>query len=477
MPSRLSALDASFLFLDRETTPMHAGGLAIFEPPETGLDLERLTRLVRQRLPFVPRYRQRVRSIPFGVARPVWVDDEDFDITYHVRRSAIPKPGTREQLDELVARIISRRLDRDRPLWELYLIEGLQDGQVAIVSKTHEALVDGISAVDIAQVLLDDTPQTPVTPADTWQARPEPSGVELLSEAVAEIAARPGAAIDAVRKAGSDVTSVAQRVGGKISGALSTVAAVARPTPASPLNVEICAQRRFATFDLPLEEVKRVRDVLGGSVNDAILAMLTGALRSWLLARGQGVSQGDVLRAMLPVSIAVPALENDTLGSKVAATIIDLPVGEPDPAVRVQQVSYQMAQLEENDHFVGASSIADIAGFGPPTLHALGARLGASLTRRVYNLVITNVPGPQHPLYAAGARMTAAYPVVPLGIGQALSIGLTSYDGCVYLGLFADREALADLDVLVTCLNDARTELLARCDERQRLRSVPQDLA
>ncbi|MEI8262151.1 MAG: WS/DGAT domain-containing protein, partial [Actinomycetes bacterium] len=224
-------------------------------------------------------------------------------------------------------------------------------------------------------------------------------------------------------------------------------------------------------------DVKQVRTVLGGTVNDAILAVLSGGLRSWLLARGQGVSQGDVLRAMLPVSIAIPTHEGDSLGSKVAATIVDLPVGEPDPAVRVQQVSYQMAQLEENDHFVGASNIADIAGFGPPTLHALGARLGASLTRRVYNLVITNVPGPQHPLYAAGARMTAAYPVVPLGIGQALSIGLTSYDGGVYLGLFADRDALPDLDVLVSCLHDARMELLERCEERRRLRAVPQERA
>jgi WS/DGAT/MGAT family acyltransferase len=477
MPSRLTTLDASFLFLDRETTPMHAGGLAIFTPPEGGLDLEQLIRLVRQRLPFVPRYRQRVRNIPFGVARPVWVDDENFDISYHVRRSALPKPGTREQLDELVARIISRRLDRDRPLWELYLIEGLQDGQVAIVSKTHEALVDGVSAVDIAQVLLDETPEVPATPGDTWQARREPRGVELLTEAVAEIAARPGAAIDALRKAGSDATSIVQRVGGKVGGALSTVAAVARPTPASPLNVEIGAQRRFASIDMPLADVKQVRAVLGGTVNDAILAVLSGGLRSWLLARGQGVSQGDVLRAMLPVSIAIPAHEGDSLGSKVAATIVDLPVGEPDPAVRVQQVSYQMAQLEENDHFVGASNIADIAGFGPPTLHALGARLGASLTRRVYNLVITNVPGPQHPLYAAGARMTAAYPVVPLGVGQALSIGLTSYDGGVYLGLFADRDALPDLDVLVACLHDARMELVERCEERRRLREVPQDRA
>lgn len=477
MPVRLSALDASFLFLDRESTPMHAGGLAIFEPPPGGLDLERLTRLVRQRLPFVPRYRQRVRSIPFGVARPVWVDDESFDLSYHVRRSALPKPGTREQLDELVARIISRRLDRDRPLWELYLIEGLHDGRIAIVSKTHEALVDGVSAVDIAQVLLDETPDAAATPGDTWQARREPSGVELLTEAMAEIAARPGAAIDALRKAGSDVTSIAMRLGGKVGSAVSTVAAVARPTPASPLNVEIGAQRRFATVDLPLSDFKRVRAGLGCTVNDAILAVLAGAMRSWLLARGQGVSQGDVLRAMLPVSIAVPAHDGDSTGSKVAATVVDLPVGEPDPAVRVQQVSYQMAQLEENDHFVGASSIADIAGFGPPTLHALGARLGASLTRRVYNLVITNVPGPQHPLYAAGARMVAAYPVVPLGVGQALSIGLTSYDGGVYLGLFADRDALPDLDLLVTCLDEAHAELLERCEERRRLRTVPPDTA
>ncbi len=475
MPSRLTALDASFLFLDSESTPMHAGGLAIFTPGEGGLDLDRLQELVRQRLPFVPRYRQRVREVPLGIARPVWVDDEDFDVAFHVRRTALAKPGTREQLDELVSRLMSRRLDRDHPLWELYLIEGLEDGQVAVLSKTHEALVDGISAVDIAQVLLDDSPTTPPGPGDTWQPRREPNGVELLSEAVTEFAARPAAVIDAMTKAATDVQTVASRVGERLMGALSTVAAVARPTPSSPLNVPVGSTRSFATVELPLGSFSRVRAVLGGSVNDALLAVIAGALRSWLLARGQGVQQGDILRAMLPVSIAVPSARGQAGGSRVAATIVDLPVGEPDPAVRVQQVSYQMAQLEENDHFVGASSIADIAGFGPPTLHALGARLGASLTRRVYNLVVTNVPGPQHPLYAAGSRMTAAYPVVPLGVGQAMSIGLTSYDGTVHVGLFADREAVPDLDLVATCIQESASELLARVEERRRLRTVPSD--
>lgn len=474
MPSRLTALDASFLFMENASTPMHAGGLAIFSPPPGGFDHERLVRLIRQRISYVPRYRMRVRDVPFGVARPVWVDDERFDVTYHVRRSALPKPGTRDQLNELVARLLSRPLDRSRPLWEMYLVEGLDDGNFAIVSKSHQALVDGLSAVDIAQVMLDPTEETAVVPVDSWRPRVEPTDVELLSQAFTELATRPASAFEAARDTVSDVSRTAARVGQRAAGMLSAALAVARPPASSPLNVPIGEQRRFATVDLELADLKRIRTSLGGTVNDVVLAVVAGALRSWLLARGEGVAQGDVLKALLPISVAVPsATSGEAGGNRVSATLMELPVGEPDPAVRLQQISFQLAQLEEGGHFVGAEAIVNIAGFGPPTLHALGARVGSTLSSKVYNLVITNVPGPQRPLYAAGSRMLSAYPVVPLTRNQALSIGLISYDGGVYFGLYADRDALPDLHILVACLQESADELLARCESRRTLRSVP----
>ena len=477
MPDRLTALDASFLFIEDTTTPMHAGGVAVFRPPTGGFDHERLVRLIRQRISFVPRYRMRVRDVPFGVARPVWVDDENFDVTYHVRRSALPRPGSRDQLNELVARLMSRPLDRNRPLWEMYLVEGLSDGNFAIVTKSHQALVDGLSAVDIAQVMLDPTEEPAIVPADSWRPRREPTDVELLSHAFTELGTRPAVAFDTVRGTVSDVSMTAARLGQRAAGMVAAALAVARPTASSPLNVPIGEQRRFATVDLALADLKRVRQAMGGTINDAALAVISGALRAWLMARGESVQQGDVLKALLPISIAVPAAASgETGGSRVSATLVELPVGEPDSAVRLQQISYQLAQLEGSGQFVGADAIVNIAGFGPPTLHALGARVGSSFSRKLYNLVITNVPGPQRHLYAAGSRMMAAYPVVPLTQGQALSIGLTSYDGGVYFGLYADRDALPDLDVLVSCLHESMDEMLARCERSLRpLRAVPSD--
>ena len=474
MPSRMSALDASFLFMEDASTPMHAGGVAIFASPADGFDHERLVRLVRQRIPFVPRYRQRIREVPFGIARPVWVDDERFDVTYHVRRSALPRPGSREQLNELVARLMSRPLDRNRPLWEMYLVEGLADGNFAIVSKSHQSLVDGLSAVDIAQVLLDPTEETVVVPGEMWRPRAEPSDVELLASAFTELATRPALAFEAARSTVTGTASTAANIGQRAFGVLGAVFAMAKMPGPSPLNVPIGRQRRFATVDLTLADLKRVRAEFGGTVNDTVLAVITGAMRSWLLTRGAPVNQGDTLRALLPVSVAVPGMASDDPGgNRVTAALVDLPVGEADPAIRLQQISYELAQLEEGGHFVGADAIVNIAGFGPPTLHALGARVGSSLSRKVYNLVITNVPGPQRSLFAAGSRMVSAYPVVPLTKGQALSIGLISYDGGVYFGLYADRDALSDVDVLAACLTESMDELLARSErKRPTLRSV-----
>ncbi|HSK26712.1 MAG TPA: wax ester/triacylglycerol synthase family O-acyltransferase [Jiangellales bacterium] len=458
MPERLSPLDVSFLYLEDADTPMHVGSVAVFQVPEDGFDYDRLVSLIRDRIAFVPRYRQRVRSVPARLANPVWVDDDDFDITYHVRRSALPRPGTDAQLHELVARIMSRPLDHGRPLWEMYLVEGLEGDRFAVLSKTHHAVVDGTAAVDIAQVILDDSPEPRATPPDTWRPSRGPSSVELVVGAVTDAARRPSEVVDTVRAGLADVSHTAARALGALGGLASAVRVAASRAPHSPLNAPIGSQRRYATADTVLDDYRRIRSAHGGTVNDVVLAVVSGALRAWLLTRGESVRPSTTVRAMVPVSVRSPE-EAGATGNRVSSYLVDLPVGESSPVVRLHRVSYAMKAHKEGGQAVGAEALVGIAGFSPPTLHALGARVASSLSRRVYNLVVTNVPGPQVPLYAGGARLLAAYPVVPLAQGQALSVGLTSYDGGMYFGLNADRDAMPDVEVLAQCLVDAVDEL------------------
>lgn len=475
---RLSALDASFLYLEDASTPMNVGGVAVFRPPAEGFNHERLVALIRRRIAFVPRYRQRVREVPFGISRPVWVDDEDFDVTFHVRRSALPRPGSREQLDELVGRLMSRPLDRSRPLWEMYLVEGLDDGCFAVITKSHQSLVDGLAAVDIAQVMLDTTPDASLGPPDVWQPRPEPSGAELLTAALTEAVARPAAAVDLAKDTWHDVTSAAGSMGSFVLGATQTVAgaitSVLRSPSQSPLSTRIGAQRRFATVTVPLEEIRGIRTAAGGTVNDTVLAVITGGLRGWLMARGEAVTQGRSLRVLVPVSVESVTGSGAAAGAnQVAGFLVDLPVGEPDPVMRLRQISFHLASLKTSERFIGADAIVNIAGFGPPTLHALGSRVGASLSRRAYDLSVTNVPGPQQPLYVAGSQMVEAYPCIPLLQGQALSVGVTSYFGLVCIGLTADRDSMPDVDILMSSIHDSVAELReAATVGRRTLRSV-----
>ncbi len=470
MPDRLSPLDASFLYLEEQTTAMHVGTVTIFEPPQDGFDYERLVTLVSARIAFVPRYRQRVRTVPGRLANPVWVDDEHFDVTYHVRRSALPRPGTDDQLAELVARLQSRALDRSRPLWEVYLVEGLRGGRFAIVTKTHQALVDGVNAIDIGQVILDDSPDPPDAPTDTWKPAKEPTDVELVVSAVADVVRSPGAALEALEGSANDVKATAGKVLGQFGHLLSQAArTAARPAPTSPLNVEIGEQRRWAMASTSLEDHRkvRVRHSRTGqrelTVNDVVLATVAGALRAWLLTRGESVVPATVVRALVPVSVHDGADGDDEVsyrvGNRVKAFVVDLPVGEPNPAIRLHQVAYAMSAQAEAGEAVRAETLVGIAGFAPPTLHSLGARVASAASRRLFNLIVTNVPGPQRPLYAGGARMLATYPVMPLAKRQAVSIGLTSYDGRVYYGVNGDRDAMPDVGVLAQCLVDALVEL------------------
>jgi WS/DGAT/MGAT family acyltransferase len=459
MADRLSALDVSFLYLEGPTTPMHVGGLAVFEVPKDGFDYNKFAALLDQRISLVPRYRQRIKSVPGHLASPVWIDDTEFDISYHLRRSALPRPGSDEQLKELVARVQSRPLDRNRPLWEMYLVEGLADGRFALITKTHHAMVDGISAIDIGQVILDVSPVPREIPEDLWMPRPEPGGASLVLDAVTELVRRPTAVVDTVRIGVNDARNAISKVNRAVGGVLSAARVAARPAPTSALNATIGSQRRFAVARTNLDDYKTVRKQSGGTVNDVVLATVAGAIRGWLLSRGEPVTPATVVRAMVPVSVRGDS-ESGQLGNRVSSYLVDLPVGEPNPVVRLSQVSYAMKAHKESGQSVGAEALVALSGFAPPTLHAMGARAASSFTRRLFNVIVTNVPGPQFPLYASGAKMLEMFPVVPLSGGQAVAIGLTSYDGGVYFGLNADRDAMYDADVLAALIEESLAELV-----------------
>jgi diacylglycerol O-acyltransferase len=455
MVERLNPLDASFLYLEEAATPMHVGGLLVLDAPPGGLDA--LAALIEARLALVPRYRQRVVEVPGHLADPVWVDDQDFDLARHLRRSGLPRPGSEAQLLDLVSRLASRPLDRKRPLWEAYLIEGLSGGRVAVMTKTHPALVDGLSAIDIGQVLLDVDPDATAPAPVEWQPGRTPGGAELVLQALDEYLRRPTSALAARRAAVTDLRSAVVRVAGVAGGVLRTARSAVLPAPRSPLNGPVGRQRRVVVARADLDDLKRIRTVHGGTVNDVLLAVVTGALREWLLSRGEPVVAGTTVRALVPV-----ALQDDEPGSgnRVTSHLVDLPVGEPNPRVRLARLGYAMRSVGAPGRSVTADGLIALTGFAPSTLHALGARAARGLSRRVFNLVVTNVPGPQVPLYAAGGRMREVFPVVPLARGQGLSIGMTSYDGTVFFGFNADRDSVGDVDVLADLVDQQVAELL-----------------
>jgi diacylglycerol O-acyltransferase len=455
MVERLTTLDTSFLYLDDPDAPLLVAGVLVLEKPPGGL--ESLAALVRARLPLVPRYRQRAMEVPGHLANPVWADDPEFELGYHIRRSALPKPGTQAQLLDLVSRVTSRPLDRSRPLWEMYLVEGLAGNRVAVVTKTHPALIDGLSAIDIGQVLLDVTPDTETAEPDDWRPRPTPGRPTLVGQAVAEYVRRPSTVFETARGAITDVGSTAARVSSATGDLWRAIRSAAFPAPPSPLNSTSGPQRRVAVARAELEQLKKVRVVHGGTVNDVLLTVVAGALREWLLSRGEPLVGGTSVRALVPVSVqgrdAAP-------GGRVSAHLVELPVGESNPRVRLSRLSYAMRGVVDEGQSVPADTLVALTGFAPSTLHALGVRAARGLSRRLFNLVVTNVPGPQVPLYAAGSRMLEVFPVVPLLRGQALSIGITSYDGHVFFGLNADRDSMGDVDLLADLIEQEVGQLL-----------------
>jgi diacylglycerol O-acyltransferase len=456
MADRLRPLDVSFLATESATTPMQVATLDIFDNPPGGFDYPRLLTLIADRIAFVPRYRQRVRMIPGRLTAPVWADDRDFDLAFHVRRSALPRPGSMAQLRDLVARIMSRRLDRSRPLWETYLIEGVAGDRFAILAKSHQALVDG-TTVDLAQLILDDDPDAPQTPDVRWQPERARGTLGLVADSVVDLARSPRLVAESVRAQAVAV----ERLGSRGRAALESILGRRPAAPPGPLGATLSQQRRLMTVETRLESYRTVRRQESGTVNDVILATIGGALRAWLLTRAEAPSSSGRIKVLVPLSVTDDEFAEPTsLGSQLTPHLLTMPVGEPNPVMRLHQISYALKAHRETGRAVSASRLAELAGFAPTTFHALGARLAARHSPRSYALLVTNVPGPQFPLYAAGARLQASFPVLPLAPGHALAIGVTSYDGTVCYGISADRDAVPDLDVFGDCISDSLDELV-----------------
>jgi WS/DGAT/MGAT family acyltransferase len=456
---RLSAQDTSFLHIETPVQPQHVGSVALFEAapffhPSGRFRLEDARRAVASRLHLVPRFRKRIMTVPFDQGRPVWVDDEHFDLTYHVRLTALPRPGTDEQLKALVGRLQSQALDRRRPLWELWFVEGLAEDRVAIIQKTHHCLVDGISGVDVATVLLDLEPDPPHVDAPDWEPEPAPTPPELLVESLIERVTEPAEIARSARATLRGPKAAIERAAA-VSRTLTTAAQTA---PRAPWNVPISPHRRWETARVPLAQAKAIKDAAGTSLNDVVLAAVAGALRGFLEGREEPVD-GLVLKAMIPVSVRDDS-ERMALGNRVSMMSADLPIGEPDALERLRLVHEHMEGVKASGEAVGADTLIQMTNYMPPTMLSLTARL--IVRQRAVNLTITNIPGPQFPLYCQGARMLEAFPYVGIVDNQALTIAVLSYDGKLGFGITGDRDVLPDLRVIAEGIEAEFAALAAR---------------
>ena len=452
---RLSAVDAAFLHQETASTHMHIGGVARFSGPPP--EYEQMLGHVRSRLHLVPRYRQKVREVPGGLGRQRWVDDPTFNLEYHVRHTALPAPGGDDELHELVARVFAQRLDRTKPLWELWIVEGLQDGGWALLSKTHHALVDGVSSLDLTTVLFDLEPSPRAVAPDGWQPRPEPSSAQLTATALAGAAQK--AATLPLRAAAAALRPSAALSGTRTTaaGLTEVVKAGLSPAPPSPLNVPIGSHRRITHVPARLEDFKDVKDAFGGTVNDVVLAVVAGALRTLWFERGLS-PEGVELKACVPVSTRLPE-DGGVLGNKITQLVAPLPIGVADPVERLRTVSAAMADVKDSRAAMGAETIAGLQDFAPPTILAQASRLNFS--GRFYNTLVTNIPGPQFPLYVLGQELLSMFPVAFLAGDRALAVAAMSYNGSVDFGLIGDYDQLADIDVVAEGLRDALAELVS----------------
>jgi diacylglycerol O-acyltransferase / wax synthase len=463
---RLSPQDASFLHLEDAVSHMHIGAVAILEGPPPEYDA--LSRMVRAHLPSVPRYRQKVHFVPVALGRPVWVDDPHFNLSYHLRRTALPWPGGDEELRNLVGRVMSQQLDRGKPLWEMWVIEGLSEGRWGFITKLHHCMVDGVSGAELLAVVLDSERDPELPPADDWHAERQPLGVELALHALARRAVSPYEQLRAARSAARSPGRAVRTAAATARGLWTIAGVFARPPPSS-LNGPVGPHRRWAWARSQLSEVKGIRSVFGGTVNDVVLTVIAGGFRALLAGRAES-TQRDV-RTLVPVSVRSTA-EHGQYNNRVSAIFANLPVGIADPVERLAAVRAQMEHLKHSGEAVAGDVLVGLSGFAPAMLLALGLRAATRMPQHSVNTVTTNVPGPQRPLYAAGRRMLECFPYVPLGGHVRVGVAIFSYDGGLTFGVTGDYDEAPDIDVLCRGIEQSLRELAAAAD-LERLTQAP----
>lgn len=463
---RLSGLDASFLYLETPSMHMHVCGLAIFDPSTAAEELtyDRIVELTEERLHLAPMFRQRLVTVPFELHHPIWVDDPDFDLRFHIRQASLPSPGGPRELAAFAAHVTSLPLDRSRPLWEMYIVDGLDDGNIAMITKTHHAAVDGVSGMELTLAMLDVTPDpAPIEqPEEPWRPETVPSDLSMLSYAINSLVRQP--------------VRVARALPKTVRGAVNTVALRRRPTepglapppapfqaPRTSLNVAISPRRSFAYCDIDLDELKSVKNSLGGTLNDVVLAVTAGGLVRWFDAKGEHPDRS--LSAMVPISIRSEE-QSGTAGNQVSSMIVSLATDVADPVERLHAISASTAGAKESTKAIGASMLQDWAEFAAPALAARAARLYSRMNladrhRPPFNLTISNVPGPPFPLYSYGAKMVANYPMGPISEGGALNVTVTSYQGQMSFGLHADAQSVPDPWEISDAIQAAAAELIA----------------
>jgi WS/DGAT/MGAT family acyltransferase len=448
----MSPMDASFLHIEGPNNPMHIGGVSIFEGPAP--PFEQLEQMVLSKLDVVPRYRQKVRFIPLGLGRPVWVDDPHFNLSYHLRHSALPAPGTEDVLRRTAARIFAQHLDRRKPLWEIWMIEGLSENRWALLSKVHHCMVDGVSATDLMTVMFDDRPLGQSVSA--WEPPPEPNSAELVLRTLAHQASDPAEQLRIVRAAIRRPRASLDQAREIVRG-ISSAAGLLRPLPSSSLTGSVGPHRTWSTAHVHLSDVKSIRAVLGGTVNDVVLALVSGGLRDLLESRGEAVD-GRSIRALVPVSVRRPG-ERGTYNNRVSAMFAELPVGVGDPRDRLAAIRTQMDGLKQSKQAVAGEVLTSLSGFAPPMLLALGGRIAARSPSLGVQTGVTNVPGPQQPLQTLGRRLLESFPFVPLIGNVRISIAIFSYDGSLYFGVTGDYDSSNDIQVLTAGIRHAMTQL------------------
>jgi WS/DGAT/MGAT family acyltransferase len=458
---KLTPLDASFLHLETPRTHMHIGGVAIFEPSPLGTGralYDGLAKAIAPRLDLMPRYRQKLAFVPLSLDTPVWVDDPDFDMSNHLVRAALPKPGGDRELQELIGRVFSRQLDRRRPLWEIYIVEGLEDGRWALLTKSHHAMVDGISNLELATILLDveKSPSGQPFGVSRWEARESPSGLGLLVDSLRQRLTRPARVLSAARAVAGQPGRLADALRDTASGLVSMAGHIGAPS--SAINGKTGPTRGYSYSRFPLDDFRMVKGAFGGTINDIVLAAVSGGLRHFLIARGVDPDDPDqALQALCPVSIRDTS-ERTALGNRLAMLLVKLPIAEADPERRLQAVRATVDTLKARKQAVGADFLLNLAGFAPSTLHAMVAR--ASLRQIAFNLIVTNVPGPQFPLYCQGAKLVECFPIAFLYDGQQIAVAIFSYSGTLNFGYIVDSQGVPDVAVFADCVEEGLRELV-----------------